>query len=85
LQTQKQVLIQSGFNLNAKIKARVTDSVKTLFPWAANIGFEVETEFGFGIRLLSGDWKVEWNLYWYMKGMEDAVLPLLSATAKDTA
>ena len=85
LQTQKQVTIQSGFKLNAKIKARITDSIKTLFPRAANIGFEVEPEFGFGIRLLSGDWKVEWNLYWYMQGMEDAVLPLLSATTKDTA
>jgi F-type H+-transporting ATPase subunit b len=85
LQTQKQVAIQSGFKLSAKIKARVTDSIKTLFPRAANIGFEVEPEFGFGIRLLSGDWKVEWNLYWYMQGMEDAVLPLLSATARDTA
>jgi F-type H+-transporting ATPase subunit b len=85
LQAQKQVTIQSGFKLNAKIKARVTDSIKTLFPRAANIGFKVEPEFGFGIRLLSGDWKVDWNLYWYMQGMEDAVLPLLSATARDTA
>lgn len=79
LHARQEFLIRSGFTLKDDVKIRVKDTLKKRFPEVAAITFEVEPDFGFGLRLLSGDWKVEWNLAWYMQNLETTILPSLTS------
>lgn len=79
------VLIRSGFALGDDLQTRLKRALGSLFSGAENITFAVEPKFGFGIQVVTGDWKVEWNLAWYLKGLETELLYALPPSSRRAA
>lgn len=72
--------IISGFPLADVEKKNLEAGLRKFFPGAGELIFREESELGFGIRLLSGDRKWEWNLSRYMNNIEDEIIRTISAT-----
>ena len=70
--------ISSGFPLGADVKKNLEDGLKKFFPKQQKLDFKEETELGFGIRLLAGDRKWEWNLSRYMNDIENEIIGTMS-------
>lgn len=66
--------IISGFSLAVDVKKNLEDGLKKFFPRQKKVDFKEETELGFGICLLAGDRKWEWNLNRYMNDIENEIL-----------
>ncbi|MBU0730618.1 MAG: hypothetical protein KKE17_14940 [Proteobacteria bacterium] len=72
--------IISGFPLGNAQKTNLQDGLKKFFPGQKTIDFREQGELGFGIRLLVGDRKWEWNLSRYMNDMEDEIIRTMMAS-----
>ena len=70
--------VVSGFPLEADVKNVLEVGLKKIFPKQKKLSFIEETELGFGIRLLAGDHKWEWNLSRYMNDIENEILRTMS-------
>lgn len=70
--------IVSGFPLGMEERATLENSLKEIFPKQMELSFREEKELGFGIRLLAGDRKWEWNLNRYMHDIEDQIIQTMS-------
>lgn len=66
--------IISGFPLHQTEKDRLQQGLTPFFPQQENFYFQEEEELGFGLRLLAGNHKWEWNLNRYMLDIEDEIL-----------
>jgi F-type H+-transporting ATPase subunit b len=69
--------VSSGFKLQDDVKAELENLLQQQFTEIEDIDYDTESDLGFGIRLLSGDWKVEWNLAWYLRELEQMLLPAM--------
>jgi F-type H+-transporting ATPase subunit b len=76
------VLVRSGFELKEDMKNRVRRGLEDLLPGKEAIDFTLDLEIGFGVQLVTGDWKVEWNLAWYMQALESELLKFLAPAAR---
>ena len=70
--------IISGFPLEVDVKKNLEDGLKKFFPKQNKLDFKEEAEMGFGIRLLAGDRKWEWNLNRYMNDIENEIIRTVS-------
>ena len=68
------VHITSGFPLHQTEKDRLQKGLSPFFPRQENFHFQEEAGLGFGLRLLAGNHKWEWNLNRYMLDIEDEIL-----------
>jgi F-type H+-transporting ATPase subunit b len=68
------VRIISGFPLQQNEKDRLQQGLTSFFPQQEKFHFQEEPELGFGLRLLAGNHKWEWNLNRYMLDLEDEIL-----------
>lgn len=64
------IAIYTGMELEHASADNLRNRVLALFPNAAGVRFAIKPELGFGLELLIGDRKVEWNLARYMNDME---------------
>lgn len=67
-------VVQSGFDMPTELRKKIGGVLREIFQGDQRILFETHPRLGPGIQLVSGDWKVEWNLDWYLKGIEKEVL-----------
>lgn len=72
------VICATGFALGPEEKERIREECTTIFPSPDSIVFRHEPELGFGIRLVDGNNKWEWNLDHYMNDMEGTILKTIS-------
>lgn len=79
LQTLREFVVRSAFELNHELKSQLENRIRQCFPKAETIAYDVKPAIGFGISLLSGDWKIEWNLAWYLDRLENAILPSMQS------
>jgi len=68
------VRIISGFPLHQNEKERLQQGLTSFFPQQENFHFQEDPSLGFGLRLLAGNHKWEWNLNRYMLDIEDEIL-----------
>ena len=68
------LLLQSGFPLQEDQKANIKRVLIQNISHLQHIEFALNPELGFGLRLMAGDRKIEWNLNRYMEEMEENVL-----------
>jgi F-type H+-transporting ATPase subunit b len=74
------VRIISGFPLHQTEKDRLQQGLTSFFPKQEIFHFQEEPELGFGLRLLAGNHKWEWNLNRYMLDIEDEILKTMGMT-----
>jgi F-type H+-transporting ATPase subunit b len=72
------LMIISGFPLDADVKKNLEKSLKKSFLKQGKVQFKEDTELGFGIRLLAGNHKWEWNLSRYMNDIENEIIRTMS-------
>ncbi len=72
--------VRTGLALTQDLQGSLEQGLKRLFHRVDRVDFSVEPELGFGIQLLAGDQKVEWNLARYMRGLEGEVLGSIKQT-----
>lgn len=77
---QKTVRIISGFPLQQTEKDRLQKGLSPFFSRHEQFHFEEDAGIGFGLRLLSGNHKWEWNLNRYMLDFEDEILKTMGMT-----
>jgi F0F1-type ATP synthase delta subunit len=77
---QKTVRIISGFPLQQIEKDRLQKGLSPFFSRNEQFHFEEDAGIGFGLRLLSGNHKWEWNLTRYMLDFEDEILKTMGMT-----
>ncbi|MBC8316609.1 MAG: hypothetical protein H8E41_01795 [Desulfobulbaceae bacterium] len=71
---QKILHIISGFPLHQEEKDRLRNGLTPFFPKQKEFRFREEPDMGFGLRLLAGNHKWEWNINRYMLDIEDEIL-----------
>lgn len=79
------LLVRTGLTMSQDLKGSLEQGLKGLFHRVTRVDFSVEPELGFGIQLLAGDQKVEWNLARYMRGLEGEVLGSIKQTTRRVA
>jgi len=65
---------RSGFKLNETLRNRIRKILLKYISATEDIHFAVQPDLGFGLQLLAGDRKVEWNMKRYLQEMESDVL-----------
>lgn len=78
------LVVRTGFELSPDMQQRLETEGRKRFPRAGDLSVTLEPELGFGIALLAGDRKWEWNLSAYLDSVEDAVFQGLAETEADT-
>lgn len=71
--------LTTGFPLDPGRREILRDQLSSSFPSFNGVDFK-EDDLGFGIRLLAGDRKWEWNLARYMRDIEKEILLGMSMT-----
>lgn len=79
---ERQVLIESAFDLPPGAKGQITKAVHELFSESANVTYARSGDLLLGIRLLAGGQTVEWSLNHYLERLEDAVAERLMHLAE---
>ena len=82
MKARDRVFVRSGYALEEDMKNRVRRELEELFSGKEVIEFSLDLEIGFGVQLVTGDWKVEWNLAWYMQALEAELLKSLAPVAR---
>jgi F-type H+-transporting ATPase subunit b len=77
------ILVTTGFPLDASQKEKIQNQLGIYFPSFSGIDFKEEKQLGFGIRLMAGDQKWEWNLSRYMRDIEKAIVRSMSVVTKE--
>jgi len=73
-----EITARTGVELSTDLKGKIEDALASVFTGAKNVQWELDQDMGFGIQLLAGDWKVEWSLGWYMRGLGKEILDSLT-------
>lgn len=77
-----EVRLRSGSALPDQVQKRLRDELARLFPSAAGIAVSVDGELGFGLSLVAGDRKWDFNLDKYLHGLEQDILAGLQPTRR---
>lgn len=67
------VIVQSGFELSESLKEKITEKLARLIAKERHVDFKVNQDLGFGIEMIAGDYKIEWNLSRYLQDIEKDV------------
>lgn len=68
------LLVTTGFPMKGHLKEALKIELKRCFPWSGRIDFNQDKTLGFGICLVAGNLKWEWNLSCYMHDMEKDII-----------
>ncbi|MBI9113117.1 ATPase [Maridesulfovibrio ferrireducens] len=71
---ENEIIIRTGFAHEGVHREKTVIMLNKLFPDCAEHIFKVEPELGFGIELVAGDRKWEWNLTSYVGDLEKNIL-----------
>lgn len=82
MQTAK-LQVTTGFSLIAEQKELLKTRLASLFPSYEELEFKEDENLGFGMHLLAGDQKWEWNLSRYMKDIEKEIINSMSKVARE--
>ena len=74
IQKPAPLLVTTGFPLEAPLKESLMEALGRFFSGSNEINFNEDTTLGFGISLLAGDQKWEWNLSRYMGDIEEEII-----------
>ena len=75
------ILFRSGFEINDTLRDRVRNVLQDTFSKATEVDFFLQPELGFGLQLVGGDRKVDWNMNRYLQEMENDVLLVFKLAA----
>ncbi len=73
-----EVAIRTGFPLSEPIRIRLERSIHERFPDCGQITASLDESIGFGIVVIMGDHKWEWNLASYLDDVETAIFSELA-------
>ena len=79
------VTFRSGFAIDADSRDRIRNVMKHIFSATTEVDFATQAELGFGLQLVVGDRKIDWNMNRYLQEMEDDVLQIFKISAKMTS
>lgn len=68
------IMFRSGFEIDDALRDRVRHVLKHTFSSATEVNFSIKSDLGFGLQLVAGDRKVDWNMNRYLQEMENDVL-----------
>lgn len=72
------IQVTTGFPLDASQKEMIQPQIDRSFPSFPGVDFQQDEQLGFGIRLVAGDQKWEWNLSRYLLDMEKEIINTMS-------
>lgn len=70
-------IVQSGFELSESLENKIKEKLDQLIAKEKQVDFKVNQDIGFGIEMIAGDYKIEWNLSRYLQDVEKDVLRTL--------
>jgi F-type H+-transporting ATPase subunit b len=76
------IKFRSGFEIDATLRDRVRNVIKDTFSATTAVDFSIKSDLGFGLQLVVGDRKVDWNMNRYLQEMEDEVLRVFKFSSK---
>jgi F-type H+-transporting ATPase subunit b len=68
------IMFRSGFEIDDTLRDRVGHVLQDIFSPATEVTFSIKSDLGFGLQLVAGDRKVDWNMNRYLREMENDVL-----------
>jgi F-type H+-transporting ATPase subunit b len=68
------IMFRSGFEIDDTLRDRVRNVLQDTFSAATEVNFSIKSDLGFGLQLVAGDRKVDWNMNRYLREMENDVL-----------
>jgi F-type H+-transporting ATPase subunit b len=68
------IMFRSGFEIDDALRNRVRHVLQDTFSAATEVNFSLKSDLGFGLQLVAGDRKVDWNMNRYLREMENDVL-----------
>jgi len=74
------VIVRTGFPISQPILQRLEISIREHFPGCKDISAAQDASLGFGIVMVSGDNKWEWNLVSYLDDVETTIFAELTET-----
>ncbi|MBI9074052.1 MAG: F0F1 ATP synthase subunit B [Desulfatibacillum sp.] len=74
---QSKARVLTGFPLGAESQTSMRDELMKIFQELKDIDLEVNPDIGLGLRLVAGDFQVEWNLSWYLQDLEAGMFQAL--------
>ena len=84
-QKPERIEFRSGFKIDAALRDRIRDAMKHTFATTTEVDFSIQSDLGFGLQLVVGDRKVDWNMNRYLQEMEDDVLRIFKFPAQTTS
>lgn len=82
MQKSTTLLVTTGFPLDASVRERLQAQLGSSFSSFNEVEFSEDGQVGFGIRLLAGDRKWEWNLSRYMRDIEKDIINSMSMVGR---
>ena len=79
------IKFRSGFEIDDTLRDRIRNILKDTFSATTAVDFSIKSDLGFGLQLVVGDRKVDWNMNRYLQEMEDEVLRVFKFSAKTTS
>ena len=79
---QTTALVLTGFPLNEESRASIRGELMQVFPGFREIALESSPDIGLGLRLVAGDFQVEWNLTWYLRNLEASMLDKMGSARR---
>lgn len=70
-------IVQSGFELSESLENKIREKLDQLISQEKHVDFKVNQELGFGVEMIAGDYKIEWNLSRYLHDVEKDVIRAL--------
>jgi len=79
------IKFRSGFEIDDTLRDRFRNVMKDTFSATTEVDFSLKSDLGFGLQLVVGDRKVDWNMNRYLQEMEDDVLRVFKFSSKTTS
>lgn len=76
------ITFRSGFGIDAALRDRIRNVMKHAFAATTEVDFLIQSDLGFGLQLVVGDRKIDWNMNRYLQEMEDDVLRVFKFSSK---
>ena len=83
-QKPDRIKFRSGFEIDTALRDRIRSVMKHTFATSTEVDFSIQSDLGFGLQLVIGDRKVDWNMNRYLQEMEDDVLRIFKFSAQTT-
>lgn len=82
LQGVRQITVASGFALDDPTQEEIAQQLAAKDYSGPPITFTIDQDLGFGVEIIAGDRKFDWNLSRYLQDMEHETLEILSSSPK---